>query len=162
MAIGLSSSLAAFSILCQDHSMKHVLLALLFSMALTAQTVQQLTEQLGKTVLYSDIALSPDGAHVAWVQSTAASTSKQTYVRGTSENTAATGVRVPITGDRTDFDPAWSPDSKTLAFFSSAGEKEQRQLWKVNADGSNPQKFTNLKGYAARPRWSIFEDWNRS
>src|SRR5438034_7515380 len=118
--------------------MKHVLLALLFPMALTAQTVQQLTEQLGKTVLYSDVAVSPDGAHVAWVQSTAASTSKQTYVRETSGNTAATVVRVPITGDRTDFDPAWSPDSKTLAFFSSAGQKEQRQLWAVKADGSDP------------------------
>src|SRR5438105_1002320 len=134
--------------------MKHVVLICLFPMALTAQTVQQLTEQLGKTVLYGDIALSSDGAHVAWVQSTAASTSKQTYVRGTSENTAATIVRVPIIGDRTDFDPAWSPDSKTLAFFSSAGQKEQRQLWAVNADGSDPKKITNLKGYAARPRWS--------
>src|SRR5438874_4490387 len=154
MAIGLSSSLAAFSILCQDHSMKHVLLALLFPMALTAQTVQQLTEQLGKTVLYGDIALSPDGAHVAWVQSTAASTSKQTYVRGTSESTPATLVKIPITGERTDSDPAWSPDSKTLAFFSSAGEKEQRQLWIVDADGSDPKKITDLKGYAARPRWS--------
>jgi len=48
--------------------MKHVLLALLFPMALTAQTTQQLTEQLGKTVLYGDVALSPDVAHVAWVQ----------------------------------------------------------------------------------------------
>ena len=134
--------------------MKHVLLALLFPMALTAQTVQQLTEQLGKTVLYGDIALSSDGAHVAWVQSTAASTSKQAYVRGTSGNTEATVVKIPITGDRTDFDPAWSPDSKTLAFFSSAGQKEQRQLWTVKADGSDPKKITDIKGYAARPRWS--------
>ena len=134
--------------------MKHVLLALLFPMALTAQTVQQLTEQLGKTVLYGDIALSPDGAHVAWVQSTAASTSKQTYVRGTSESAPATFVKIPITGERTDFDPAFSPDSKTLAFFSSAGEKEQRQLWIVDADGSDPKKITDLKGYAARPHWS--------
>src|SRR5438874_13816457 len=108
--------------------MKHFFLAWLFPLLVTAQTMQ-LTEQLGKTVLYGDIALSSDGAHVAWVQSTAASTSKQTCVRGRSENTAATVVRVPITGDRTDFDPAWSPDSKTLAFFSSAGQKEQRQLW---------------------------------
>src|SRR5207247_1143093 len=133
--------------------MKHVLLACLFPTLLTAQTMQ-LTEQLGKTVLYGDIALSPDGAHVAWVQSTAASTSKQTYVRGTSESTPATLVKIPITGERTDSDPAWSPDSKTLAFFSSAGEKEQRQLWIVDADGSDPKKITDLKGYAARPRWS--------
>jgi len=63
-------------------------------------------------------------------------------------------VNIATTGERTDFDPAWSPDSKTLAFFSSAGETEQRQLWTVNADGSNPKTVTHLKGYAARPRWS--------
>src|SRR6266436_6623524 len=63
-------------------------------------------------------------------------------------------VDIPITGNRTDFDPAWSPDSKMLTFFSSAGEKAQRQLWTVKANGSNPKKVTNLNGYAARPRWS--------
>src|SRR5439155_9634448 len=30
----------------------------------------------------------------------------------------------------------------------------QRQLWRLKADGSNPQKLTNRNGYAARPRWS--------
>jgi dipeptidyl aminopeptidase/acylaminoacyl peptidase len=134
--------------------MKHLVLACFFPMTLTAQTMQQLTEQLGKTVLYGDIALSPDGTHVAWVQSTAATTSKQTHVRGTSGNAPATMVNIPITAERTDFDPAWSPDSKTLAVFSSAVEKEQRQLWTVKADGSDAKKITNLKGYAARPRWS--------
>jgi dipeptidyl aminopeptidase/acylaminoacyl peptidase len=134
--------------------MKHLLLACLFPMTLTAQTMQQLTEQLGKTVLYGDIALSPEGTYVAWVQSTAASTSKQTYIRETSGNAPATLVKIPISGERTDFDPAWSPDSDTLAVFASAGEKEQRQLWTVNADGSEPKKVTDLKGYAARPRWS--------
>jgi Tol biopolymer transport system component len=134
--------------------MKHFLLACLFPMTLTAQTMQQLTEQLGKTVLYGDVALSLDGRHVAWVQSTAASTSKQTYVRETSGNAPATLVKIPISGERTDFDPAWSPDSKTLAIFSSAQEGAQRQLWSVKADGSDLKKLTNLNGYAARPRWS--------
>src|SRR6266511_5080040 len=62
----LSSDLAALFGLCQDHNMKHLLLACLFPMTLTAQTMQQLTEQLGKTFLYGDVALSPDGTHVAW------------------------------------------------------------------------------------------------
>ena len=123
-------------------------------MTLTAQTMQQLTEQLGKTVLYGDVALSPDGTHVAWVQSTAATRSKQIYIRETSGNARAVMVEIPVRADRTDFDPAWSPDSKTLAVFSSAGEKEQRQLWMVNGNGSGPRKTTNLNGYAARPRWS--------
>src|SRR5437867_7687035 len=112
--------------------MKHFLLACLFPMALTAQSMEHLTEQLGKTILYSDVALSPDGAHVAWVQSTAAATSKQTYVSGTSGNARAVMVKIPTADERTDFDPAWSPDCKTLAIFSSGGDKEQRQLWLVN------------------------------
>jgi dipeptidyl aminopeptidase/acylaminoacyl peptidase len=134
--------------------MKHFLLACLFPMTLTAQSMQQLTEQLGKTVLYGDVALSPDGTRVAWVQSTAATTLKQTYIRETSGSAPAMMINIPITGERTDFDPTWSPDSKMLAVFSSAGEKEQRQLWIVKADGSNPKKITNLNGYTARPRWS--------
>src|SRR5438128_7558777 len=134
--------------------MKHFFLASLFPALLTAQNMEQLTEQLGKTVLYGDVALSPDGAHVAWVQSTAATTSKQTYIRGTSGSASAAMVNIATTGERTDFDPAWSPDSKTLAFFFSAGDAEQRQLWTATADGSNPKKLTHLKGYAARPRWS--------
>src|SRR5204862_4275075 len=134
--------------------MKHLLLACLLPMTLTSQTMHQLTEQLGKTVLYGDIALSPDGKQVAWVQSTAASTSKQTFVRETSGNAPAILIKIPISVERTDFDPAWAPDSKTLAVFSGAGEAAQRQLWSVKADGSDPKKLTNLNGYAARPRWS--------
>src|SRR5438270_1797744 len=141
--------------------MKHFFLACLFPALLTAQNMQ-LTEQLGKTVLYGDIALSPNGTHVAWVQSTAATTSKQTYVRGTSGNAPATMVNIgtpnafgaEAAAERVDSDPAWSPDSKTLALFSAASEKDQKQLWITNADGSDPKKLTNLKGYAARPRWS--------
>ena len=118
-----------------------------------AQT-KQLTEQLGKTVLYGDVALSPDGSRVAWVQSTAATTAKQTYVRSTSGDAPAIPIDLKASGERIDTDPAWSPDSKRLALFSDAGEKDQRQLWTLNADGSNPKQLTHLKGYAARPRWS--------
>src|SRR5213595_2575768 len=135
--------------------MKHFLLACFIPMTLAAQNMQQLTEQLGKTVLYGDVAISPDGTHVAWVQSTAATTSKQTYIRETSGNAPAKLIKLPITGgERTDFDPAWSPDSKRLAFFSSAGERDQRQLWTVKGDASDAKKITKLDGYAARPRWS--------
>jgi dipeptidyl aminopeptidase/acylaminoacyl peptidase len=134
--------------------MKHFVLAGLFAMTSTAQSVQQLTEQLGKTVLYGDIALSPAGTHVAWVQSTAATESRRTYIRKTSGSASATLVEIPMAGERADFDPAWSPDSKMLAFFSAAGAKDQRQLWAAKADGSETKRITDLNGYAARPHWS--------
>jgi dipeptidyl aminopeptidase/acylaminoacyl peptidase len=130
------------------------LLSALIIPTLSIGQTAQLTEQLGRTVLYGDIALSPDGSHVAWVQSTAATTSKQTYIQTTSGNSSAALVNLKAAGERIDADPAWSPDAKTVAFFSTAGEKEQRQLWSVNADRSNPRKLSQLKGYAARPRWS--------
>src|SRR5215471_4908134 len=135
--------------------MKHfplgtLLCALIIPTLSLAQT-KHLTEQLGKTVLHGDIALSPDGSRVAWVQSTAATTPKQTYIRSTSGDAPAIPVDLKSSGERIDADPAWSPDSKTLALLSDAGEKDQRQLWTVNADGAIPKKLTHLKGYAARP-----------
>ena len=140
--------------------MKHFFVAFLLPMTLTAQDMQQLTEQLGKTVLYGDVSLSPDGKHVAWVQSTAATTAKETYIRESSGTVPGKLVSLLGTPDRNDFDPSWSPDSKTLAFFSSAQKfssapkTDQRQLWLVNADGFGAKKISNLNGYAARPRWS--------
>src|SRR5437660_5707180 len=130
------------------------LLSVLIIPTLSIAQTAQLTEQLWKTVLYGYIALSSDGSHVAWVQSTAATTSKQTYIQATSANSSAELVNLEAAGERIDADPVWSPDGKTVAFFSTAGEKEQNQLWSVNADGSNPRKLSQLKGYAARPRWS--------
>ena len=143
--------LAAPPGVCHDHNMKQFFLALLLPGFLAAETAQ-LTDQLGRTVLYGDIALSPDGTNVAWVQSTAATTSKYAYIQRTLGNTPVAMVDTGTAGERIDSDPAWSPDSKTLAVLSTAGEKDQKQLWTVNADGSDPKKLTKLAGYAARPR----------
>ena len=126
---------------------------MLFPPLLAAQNVQ-LTDQLGRTVLYDDVALSFEGKRVAWAQSTAATTSTQIYFCETSGDQAAAVIKPGLDDTRKDSDPAWSPDSKALAFFSTAGEKDQAQLWTVSADGSHPQKLTHLKGYAARPHWS--------
>ena len=98
----ISCPLAAPSDFCQDAYMKQFFLGYLLSALIIptlsmAQTAQ-LTEQLGKTVLYGDLALSPDGSHVTWVQSTAATTSKQTYIQATSGNSSATLVNLEAAG----------------------------------------------------------------
>ena len=133
--------------------MKLLLAACLVPTLLAAQS-PDLTQQLGKTVLYGDVAISPDGSRVAWVQSTAATTTKETYIASTTAGASAAKVNLSEAAGRVDSDPAWSPDSKTLAFFSTAGDSDQPQLWTVAADGSGARKLTTVGGYAARPRWS--------
>ena len=56
----------------------------------------ELTQQLRKTVLYGDIALSPDAAQVTWVQSTAAAAKpKQLYLSTVTGNAAAKACLFP-------------------------------------------------------------------
>src|SRR5947209_6809480 len=133
--------------------MKYFFLACLFPTLLTAETMS-IIDQLGKTVLYGDVAISPDGKNVAWVQSTVATTIKETYLGAVAGDATAIKIDLGAAGERTDADPAWAPDSKTIAFFSNGGAGEQKQLWTANADGAGGKKITQLNGYAARPRWS--------
>ena len=57
----------------------------------------------------------------------------------------------PLT-DRDDIDPTWSPDGSMIAFASS--RSGQRQLFVMNADGSNIQQVTDLNNVGGRSTWS--------
>src|SRR5437870_931882 len=137
--------------------MKHFLLVCLFPALLTAQNMQ-LTEQLGKTVLYGDIALSPDGKNVAWVQSTAATTSKQTYIRATSGDAPATMVNVGTAGERIDADPAWSPDEKMFVTTAAPGPGDNNwwiaQIYKIDIAKGSATSVYKPSLQIAVPRWS--------
>ena len=57
----------------------------------------------------------------------------------------------PLT-NRDDIDPTWSPDGSMIAFASSRAGA--RQLFVVNADGSNVQQVTDLDNMGGRSTWS--------
>jgi dipeptidyl aminopeptidase/acylaminoacyl peptidase len=106
------------------------MLAVALVFALSAAS--QLAGQPGRAVLYRDVAISPNGKHVAWAQS------------GGETEIVIAPDRVVVPGSA----PAWSPDSKSLAFLAES------QLWTASAEGRNARKRTHLNGYVARPRWS--------
>ena len=89
------------------------LLSLLFAGVAMAQTAE-LTERLGRTVLYEEVAISADGKRVAWVQTTATTSPKITFVAAATAGSKAKAVSLDIAGERFDSGLAWSPDSRTL------------------------------------------------
>jgi Tol biopolymer transport system component len=56
------------------------------------------------------------------------------------------------TGNSTEFQPAWSPDGKWIAYvsWSSAGG----QLWKIPATGGQPQELSKSLAVYSNPVWS--------
>jgi dipeptidyl aminopeptidase/acylaminoacyl peptidase len=132
--------------------MARLLLILLFTLIGAGAQTARLTEKLGHTVLFDGASISPDGNHVAWTQTTAAASVPVLYVDSTAAGSRPAAVRV--SGKHEDSDPAWSPDSAMVAFFSKPAGQEQVDLWTAGADGSGARQRTHLKGYAARPHWS--------
>src|SRR5260370_15021601 len=133
--------------------MTRLLSGLAAAFSLAAQTAE-MTAQLERTLLYQDVALSPDGKRVAWAQTLASLSAPEAFITTTEGASKPVAVRLRVAGLHKDSDPAWSPDSGTLALFSTAGEKEkdQLQLWTVAADGGSSKKRTKLNGYASQPR----------
>lgn len=54
--------------------------------------------------------------------------------------------------NRDDIDPSWSPDGSMISFASSRAGA--RQLFIMNADGSNVQQVTDLNNMGGRNTWS--------
>jgi len=55
-------------------------------------------------------------------------------------------------GDSTEFQPAWSPDGKWIAYVSWSNEGGQ--LWKISASGGQPQQLSKSLAVYSNPVWS--------
>src|ERR1700687_4209753 len=56
------------------------------------------------------------------------------------------------TGNAREFQPAWSPDGKTIAYVTWSNEGGQ--LWKVPAAGGTSQQLSKSAGVYSNPEWS--------
>jgi len=62
------------------------------------------------------------------------------------------GGAVAATRDANDWNPAWSPDGTRAAFQTYSGE--DREIYVMNADGSDARNLTNNSGDDQTPDWS--------
>jgi dipeptidyl aminopeptidase/acylaminoacyl peptidase len=105
--------------------------------------------EIAATHRFLQAAISPDGAHVAYVEALAAPNQSAIYIAPRTRVTAGDG--------KASYDEraiAWSPDGKQLAFLSDREKKEQLQLYVAPANGGRARQLTHLKGLLAEPRWS--------
>jgi dipeptidyl aminopeptidase/acylaminoacyl peptidase len=105
--------------------------------------------QIDATHRFLQTAISPDGAHIAYVEALGAPNQSAIYI--------APRTRVTVGDGKTPCDEraiAWSPDGKQLAFLSDREKKEQLQLYVAPAAGGPARQLTHLKGLVAEPRWS--------
>jgi len=132
--------------------MKLAILLLLSPALAAAQAVVPVDPALAEiaaTRRFVQAAISPDGAHVAYVEMVAEPNQSAIYV--------APRIRITAGDGKNSYDEeavAWSPDGKQLAFLSDREKKEQFQLYVAPAGGGTARQLTHLKGLLAEPRWS--------
>jgi dipeptidyl aminopeptidase/acylaminoacyl peptidase len=110
---------------------------------------------------FDQVAISPDGSRVAWVQSAVNESGEPAggsaiYVQDLKSPTAkpkriSAGSDVHAASEDT---IAWSPDSKHLAFLSDLEGDGQSNFYIANVEGGSARKLTSLKGYLSDPAWS--------
>lgn len=76
-------------------------------------------------------------------------------------NVNATGLTRLTDDPEMDIDPAWSPDSRRIIFYSNRKFKQQKgtdnccgSLYAINSDGSELTQITRDMGWAKNPQWS--------
>jgi dipeptidyl aminopeptidase/acylaminoacyl peptidase len=103
---------------------------------------------------FEQVAVSPDGSRVAYVEGQHGGYAIYVADRNTP---SATGQRISAAADSAhhdETDVAWSPDGKRLAFLSDAERAGQLELYVSNLDGRPAQKLTTLTGFLDGPAWS--------
>jgi dipeptidyl aminopeptidase/acylaminoacyl peptidase len=100
----------------------------------------------------ADAQIAPDGSKIAYVVNVinkeANRGKRSIWLVATSGGTA----REFITSDKNDDTPRWSPDGSRLAFLSTRAGAPQ--IFVAHADGSNPQKITDVPEGVSEFVWS--------
>jgi dipeptidyl aminopeptidase/acylaminoacyl peptidase len=123
--------------------------------------LDRVVSTLFATHTFEQVAISPDGASVAWVETVHTKTGSVPagatviYVKNLKAGAPARRISAGVADSlHTEGSLAWSPDSQKLAFLSDAAKKAQLQLYVVNAAGGAPKMLTSVKGFLSTPGWS--------
>lgn len=128
-------------------------------------TLQQRIDSLFAVKQFKDVAISPDGTWLAWVEEVPApdesARAGTTVFAAELAGRAWTPRRITAGGGTTAYsesDIAWSPDSHRLAFLSDYDQPGQSQLYVADLRTGKTEKRTKLVGHLAKPRFAPGDD----
>jgi dipeptidyl aminopeptidase/acylaminoacyl peptidase len=111
-----------------------------------------LLDALSSVRRFGQVAISPDGKHVAWVQSSRGKKGGGIFVAALSDPKETRHVTAEKASREHEI--AFSPDGKRLAFLSDADSPGQFQLYVAPVAGGASRRLTKLTGFLTRPSWS--------
>ncbi|MGA3210800.1 MAG: S9 family peptidase [Terriglobales bacterium] len=118
--------------------------------------IDEVMRVLGSVRNYGQVAISPDGAHVAWIENSSRSSGAGTTILIADLNAPEKAHRITAAsvGSAYEDEVAWSPDSKQIAFLSDAAKPGEQQLYVADLTTEKARKLTDLHGYLTTPLWS--------
>ena len=117
----------------------------------SAAHIDEILRGLNRGHFIGQVAISPDSKQMAWIADGEIRVAPLGSVDSSRHVTAATSSEQSCSEDNL----AWSPDSRTLAFFSDCADPgDQSDLYLAGLDGNPPQRITELHGYVGLPAFS--------
>jgi len=116
--------------------------------------IEEVLNGLGRVHSFRQVAISPDGKRLAWVEGTREGAEiRVAPLLSLDKSQQVTAVTKP--GQHCNEEQiVWEPDSKALAFFSDCAQPQQADLYLSKMDGGPARRITELKGYVEAPAFS--------
>jgi dipeptidyl aminopeptidase/acylaminoacyl peptidase len=122
-------------------------------------SVEKAIETLSAASSFGQVAISPDGKRVAWVENLRDKSGAETgnsaiYATMIDGQAPARKITASSRAARAESDIAWAPDSRRIAFLSDAEKPGQLQLYVAAGAGQPVKRLTSVKGFLAAPKLS--------